>query len=89
MPTNRLNPTKCPFCGPSTLACGWPGHNEDYPSPQAVALALAAPPSGGASICYTICGECGGKITMYPQPFCGKVLYWTNWHSCGVAEGRP
>ena len=25
-PINRLNPTKCPFCGPSTLACGWGGH---------------------------------------------------------------
>lgn len=25
-PVNRLNPGKCPFCSPSTIMCGWPGH---------------------------------------------------------------
>jgi hypothetical protein len=34
---NRLNPTKCPFCSPMSLACGWEGHNpQNYPSPQEV-----------------------------------------------------
>jgi hypothetical protein len=31
-PINRLDPTKCPFCSPSTLACGWSGHQKAAPA---------------------------------------------------------
>ncbi len=34
-PINRLNPTKCPFCSSSTIACGWGGHKREAPEPPA------------------------------------------------------
>lgn len=82
MHINRLHP------GPSSLACGWEGHNEQYPSPQEIGRREGEATARARMGSHMACRRCAREIRVYPQLVNGTVQWWPSWHPCTLSAAR-